>query len=296
MDEIGRVAGQSQPDLVIGQTREIIPVIARGAVIIDAGFIACPADRLAESHGTVRQRGDIKISRARIVGIHLFPVKYHRQSNRVVFQMLQHPVCLLNGFGDTDRLGEEIDAQLHPASLCPSIVALEGRILKQPALGITPPADPQITEVILFRSDLLPVNLTLVLGDVNPLTQRVGSAEVNRFLVYKLKVFTGKCVCLNTLQRRIPDPVIPVIQIDLAFVRVHGRPRCKDGTGREQKSRKQYPDCQKHLFHGFILSQIPGQSKHRFCPAIKKFFKNRKIVVDKRHLICYYNRAGKTLV
>ena len=34
MDEIGRVAGQSQPHLVIGQTREIIPVIARGAVII----------------------------------------------------------------------------------------------------------------------------------------------------------------------------------------------------------------------------------------------------------------------
>ena len=157
-----------QPEGIVQQLGQVQVHADLGGTAVGHGQVARLGDLLAEYLGAGGDDRGGRGAGAGGVGAYPLPVKDHGVGDVVALDPLQGLAGLLQGLFHGDGLGVEVDAHLQP--FLQGTVDIVGKVgvLVDVALGVTPVAHPDHGEVHTGVGHLLPVNESLVGGDVHP--------------------------------------------------------------------------------------------------------------------------------
>ena len=219
--EVREFTGYGKPEIVFRQLAQVKAVIADIAVEVNGGIIAGGLDGLAEGHGAVGEHGGVQPIGAGGHIVQLFPVKNNGELYIIILHPLQNKFRFLNGFLHADSLGEEIHTHLQAVGKGTFYIGLEIGVLKKPAFGIAPVAQTHIGKGNIGLGDFGPVNVPLMFRHIDAPEGFVIAAGIVGFAFPDLDILPADGVGRNALQRRHPDHIKAVVDVDLTLVGVN---------------------------------------------------------------------------
>ena len=173
--EVHLVLVLGQPEGVFRQLLQVQQVPGHMGIEVDHGLMAVLLDDLAEGFGAFRQGLPVHGAGAGVTADPL-PVVDHGQVQAFALEEIQAPSGLLGGLLRGDGLGVEVDAHVEACGLGAGQIFPGAVVGLDPAHAVAPVADADEGKVEACGADLLPIDLALVLADVDATSGGAGGA------------------------------------------------------------------------------------------------------------------------
>ena len=155
------------PEFVVGELAQYVFPVAEILREIDHRIIPGVLDGAAERFGALAEHGARNGICARVAPADDLPVEHDRERDLVRANRVEHEGGFLGGFLGVDRLRIEVNADLQPGGGRPGDVLFKVFVRIDLAGGRAAVADADHRKVDAVGGDLFPVNVVLVLGNID---------------------------------------------------------------------------------------------------------------------------------